>query len=68
MITRLTVVPVPLWELAASLAGVVLVAGFLLQAASRLFRADTLLSSSSLDIKRLFAEFLAVIGKDARRT
>ena len=68
MITRLTVVPVPLWELAASLAGIVLVAGFLLLAASRLFRADTLLSSSSLDIKRLVSEFLAVFGKDSRRS
>ncbi|MBN1267694.1 MAG: ABC transporter permease [Anaerolineales bacterium] len=61
MVTRLTIVPVPLWELVGSLAGVLLAAGLLLHTASQLFRADTLLSSASLNFKRLLTELLAVL-------
>jgi ABC-2 type transport system permease protein len=56
MITRLVATKVPLWQPIVSLAGLAAMAyGFVLLSA-RLFRADTLLSSSSLSLKRLIAE------------
>jgi ABC-2 type transport system permease protein len=56
MITRLTTSHIPLWQIILSLAGLVLTAYFFVMLASRLFRADTLLSSENLSFKRLKQE------------
>lgn len=56
MITRLVATRVPLWQPIVGLLGLAAMAyGFVLLSA-RLFRADTLLSSSSLSLQRLIAE------------
>ena len=56
MITRMAATQVPLWQPVVSLLGLAAMAyGFVLLSA-RLFRADTLLSSSSLSLQRLIAE------------
>lgn len=56
MVTRMIMVQVPAWQLAAGLAGVLITAAALLTTASRLFRSDTLLSMSALNSKRLLSE------------
>jgi len=66
MVTRLAISPVPVEEAAASLAGVLLTALLLLHIASRLFRADTLLSSAALNPKRLAAELRSVFMNSGR--
>lgn len=56
MITRMVATEVPLWQPVVSLVGLAVMAyGFVLLSA-RLFRADTLLSSSSLSLQRLLTE------------
>jgi ABC-2 type transport system permease protein len=56
MITRMVATEVPLWQPVVSLLGLAAMAyGFVLLSA-RLFRADTLLSSSSLSLQRLITE------------
>ncbi|MCJ7703337.1 MAG: ABC transporter permease [Anaerolineales bacterium] len=56
MMTRLTTGNVPLWQLLVSLTGLALTAYLFVHLASRLFRADTLLSLESINWKRLKAE------------
>ena len=57
MMTRLVSVSVPFWQPAVGVLGLALTAyGFVLLSA-RLFRADTLLSTASLSVKRLIDEF-----------
>lgn len=56
MIARMTVVDVPLWQTILSLLGVGVVAYEFVLISARLFRADTLLSSSALSWKRLGQE------------
>jgi ABC-2 type transport system permease protein len=56
MITRLTTGNVPIWQIIASLVGLALTAYLFVLLASRLFRADTLLSSESLNWKRFTKE------------
>jgi len=56
MMTRLVSVSVPLWQPIVSVLGLAVTSyGFVLLSA-RLFRADTLLSTASLDLKRLVSE------------
>jgi ABC-2 type transport system permease protein len=56
MITRMVATQVPVWQPVVSLLGLAAMAyGFVLLSA-RLFRADTLLSSSSLSLQRLLTE------------
>jgi len=49
MITRLVATQVPLWQIAASLAGLAVTTFFLVQLSARFFRADTLLSNTALN-------------------
>lgn len=56
MMTRLTTGNVPLWQLLVSLTGLALTAYLFVHLASRLFRADTLLSLESINWKRIKAE------------
>jgi ABC-2 type transport system permease protein len=60
MITRLTTSYIPLWQIIVSLAGLVVTAYFFVMLASRLFRADTLLSSENISFKRLKREFWGI--------
>ena len=56
MITRLTTGTVPIWQILLSLTGLTITAYLFVLLASRLFRADTLLSSESLSWKRIFTK------------
>jgi ABC-2 type transport system permease protein len=53
MVTRLAVAQVPLWQILASLAGVIVVAYLFIVLAGRLFRAGNLLSMESFNWRRL---------------
>ena len=53
MITRLVATQVPLWQIAASLAGLAVTTFFLVQLSARFFRADTLLSNTALNWQRI---------------
>lgn len=60
MMTRISAVPVPLWQLLAAVALLILTAWFLLRATAGMFRAQNLLSGQTFKIK-LFLK--ALIGK-----
>jgi hypothetical protein len=53
MVTRLAVAQVPLWQILASLAGLILMAYLFIVLAGRLFRAGNLLSMESFNWRRL---------------
>lgn len=53
MVTRLVATTVPFWQIAASLAGLVLATGYVVSLAARFFRADTLLSNSAINWSRI---------------
>jgi ABC-2 type transport system permease protein len=53
MITRLAATNVPLWQIAASLAGLAVTAFIVVQVSARFFRADTLLSSAAINWERI---------------
>jgi ABC-2 type transport system permease protein len=53
MVTRLALAPVPLWQILASLAGLILTAYLFIVLAARLFRAGNLLSQESFNWRRL---------------
>lgn len=53
MVTRLALAPVPLWQILASLAGLLLTAYLFIVLAARLFRAGNLLSAESFNWRRL---------------
>jgi ABC-2 type transport system permease protein len=57
MITRLAATQVPTWQIAASLAGLAVTTYFLVQAAARFFRADTLLTNTTINWQRIFGAF-----------
>lgn len=57
MMTRLVDVPVPLWQLALGVVGLLLTAYLCAWLASRFFRGDTLLSSAPLRWRRLLREW-----------
>ena len=57
MMTRIATVPVPIWQIAVSLILLIITAVFLVQAAARLFRAQTLLSGNTVKAK----EFLKML-------
>lgn len=54
MITRLAATQVPTWQIAASLAGLAVTTFFLVQASARFFRADTLLTNTTINWQRIF--------------
>ncbi len=56
MMARLSVIAVPAWQVAVSLLGLLITTYLLVLLAARLFRADTLLSSASLNWGRLIKE------------
>ena len=56
MVARLAVTAVPLWQMAVSLVGLILTTAFFVMLAARFFRADTLLTSNSLNFGRLVRE------------
>lgn len=56
MVARLSVVAVPAWQIALSLAGLAVTTYLLVLLAARFFRADTLLSNASLNWGRLVRE------------
>ncbi len=56
MVTRLSTGAVPPWQPIVALAGLVITAYLFVLLASRFFRADTLLSSASLDWRRVAME------------
>jgi ABC-2 type transport system permease protein len=56
MMTRMVSTKVPIWQTALGLALLMITAYFFIIVAARFFRADTLLSGSSLKWKRVFAE------------
>ncbi len=57
MMTRMVATTVPLWQLFVSLGGLALVTYALVLVAARFFRADTLLSDTALNWRRMFAAF-----------
>jgi ABC-2 type transport system permease protein len=54
MITRLVATQVSIWQIIASLAGLAVTTFFLVQASARFFRADTLLSNTTINWQRIF--------------
>jgi ABC-2 type transport system permease protein len=56
MVTRLVSGAVPLWQPVVGLLGLVLTSYLFVLLAARLFRADTLLSTASLNPQRVLAE------------
>jgi ABC-2 type transport system permease protein len=52
MVTRLAITEVPLWQILVSLAGLALTAYLIISLAGRFFRAENLLSDTSLNVKR----------------
>ena len=56
MVTRLAAGGVPAWQPFAALAGVIITAYLFVLLAARFFRADTLLSSTSLSWGRILGE------------
>lgn len=58
MITRMVATEVPLWQGLLAAALQLLAAVLIIRAAARLFRAQTLLSGQSFDVKRYYAAFL----------
>lgn len=56
MMTRLTTGNVPIWQILISLIGLAITAYFFVSLSARLFRADTLLSSESISLKRFRKE------------
>ena len=61
MLPRLAVGGVPLWQPIASLIGLTITTYIFVALSARFFRADTLLSSASLDWKRLVKEIKEVV-------
>jgi hypothetical protein len=58
MMMRLTVGGVPLWQTLLSAVLMVLTALFIIQAVARMFRAQTLLSGQSFNVKRFASALL----------
>jgi len=56
MVMRLTMVPVPMWQVGLGLVGVAATAGLFVSLAGRFFRADTLLSKAALSMSRFRQE------------
>jgi ABC-2 type transport system permease protein len=54
MITRLVATQVPFWQIPVSLAGLAVTTFFLVQASARFFRADTLLSYTTINWQRIY--------------
>ncbi len=52
MVTRLAIADVPLWQILLSLAGLAITAYLIISLAGRFFRAENLLSDTSLNVKR----------------
>ncbi len=52
MVTRLAIAEVPLWQILLSLAGLAITAYLIISLAGRFFRAENLLSDTSLNVKR----------------
>jgi ABC-2 type transport system permease protein len=57
MMTRITAATVPLWQILASLGGLALTTYLMVLLSARFFRADTLLSSDSISLKRVIDAF-----------
>jgi ABC-2 type transport system permease protein len=57
MMTRITATTVPLWQILASLGGLALTTYLMVLLSARFFRADTLLSSDSISLKRVINAF-----------
>lgn len=57
MVARMSAVLVPVWQTVLSLIGVLLFTVLFILLSAQLFRADTLLSTGSLNISRLWKEF-----------
>lgn len=57
MVARMSAVLVPVWQTVLSLIGVLLFTMLFILLSAQLFRADTLLSTGSLNISRLWKEF-----------
>jgi ABC-2 type transport system permease protein len=55
MVTRLALAPIPFWQVAVSLGGVILTAYLFVSLAARFFRADNLLSGEAFSLKRFFS-------------
>lgn len=56
MLARMSVVAVPIWQIAVSLAGLTVTTYLFVLVSARFFRADTLLSNASLNWSRIVAE------------
>lgn len=56
MLARLVLTPVPVWQIALSLALLTLTTTLIVQLAARAFRADTLLSTTAISIPRMLTE------------
>jgi ABC-2 type transport system permease protein len=57
MMTRITASVVPIWQIILSLGGLVLTTYFVVLIAAKFFQAETLLSSDSISLKRIFDAF-----------
>jgi ABC-2 type transport system permease protein len=55
MMTRITATEVPLWQILLSLGGLAITTYLIVLLAARFFQAETLLSSDSINLKRVFA-------------
>jgi ABC-2 type transport system permease protein len=60
MMTRITATNVPIWQILLSLGGVTLTTYLMVLLAAKFFQAETLLSSDSINLKRVF---IALIGR-----
>ncbi|HEY4690349.1 MAG TPA: ABC transporter permease [Anaerolineae bacterium] len=56
MITRMTITSVPVWQLGLGLIGLAITAYLLVLLSARFFRADTLLSIESLNLRRILGQ------------
>jgi ABC-2 type transport system permease protein len=57
MMTRMVATTVPLWQILASLGGLAITTYLMILVSARFFRADTLLSSESVSLKRVINTF-----------
>jgi ABC-2 type transport system permease protein len=55
MMTRITATEVPIWQILLSLGGLAITTYLIVLLAARFFQAETLLSSDSINLKRVFA-------------
>ncbi len=64
MMTRITATSVPIWQILLSLGGLALTSYLIVLLSARFFKAETLLSSDSINLKRVFAALRGTTGNN----